>query len=69
MREDVEITIKIGKTKIVELKNSPRKVSVTEFWINGGEKKEARISPHIYATPKEIMNQILDYCADILESI
>jgi len=56
MKEGFEIKIKVGKSKIITIKN--QEYSVTDYWFNDGEKREAIICPAKYATDFEIINVI-----------
>ena len=63
MKEGFEIKIKVGKSKIITVKNQEH--SVTDYWFNDGEKREAIIWPAKYATDSEIINVI---SKDIVEN-
>jgi len=56
MEEGFEIKIKVGKTKTITVKN--QEYSVTDYWFNGGEKREAVITPARYATDIEVWTVI-----------
>ena len=56
MKTGIEVTIKIGETKTITENN--QECSVTEYWLNDGEKREAVICPARYATDIEIWTLI-----------
>ena len=58
MKAGTVIKIEIGKTKVIKTKTNPD-CSVTEYWLNGGEKREVTICPAKYATDDYIMELIL----------
>lgn len=57
MKAGTEVTIKIGKTKVIKTKEGSD-CSATEYWLNDGEKREATICPAKYATDRNIMELI-----------
>jgi hypothetical protein len=63
MEQGLEVTIKIGETKTITANN--QECSVTEYWLNDGEKREAVICPTRYATDFQLMHVI---SKDIIET-
>ena len=64
MKAGTKFNIEIGSTKIVDHPNGKGQMSITEYSINDGEKKEVKIMPSIYATDDNIMNIIAKACVE-----
>ena len=66
MTEGLEVTIKIGETKTITANN--QECSVTEYWLNDGEKREVVIASIKHATDRNILELISRDIAETLKS-